>query len=290
MTRQYLRSYTLHIDNGENRKSINGLRISFEIIKSLQSTPNICKLVIFNPNEQTKSILQDRLTKITLNAGYAGYEKLLFTGRVRTSLINRQREDETITVFSGDGQRDWEQAFFNKTFSGSIRVDEVIKQIASTFTETATNDIASIGNISDKLLGQSLSGMSRDIMDTFAKQYGFQWSIQDNVFNITKNNAVDTSSGIIVVNALTGMIGEPTITERGADVKTLLNPEAKPNRQFRIESIGAGVQQGNLYLREAVKTRAQGVYKIFEVIHKGDTHSNTWDSTLKGQGNYVSNR
>ena len=281
MTKQYLRDYSLTISDESTTKTIRGLRIAFEVTKSVQSTPNLCKLVIYNPNQQTKSILQKRLSRIVLTAGFVDSIRLIFTGRVRNSTLTAGA-DELLTVYAGDGQRDWESAHFNKTFSPNTNIDNVIKQLAGTFTETSSVKILDFERIKDMIRGQSLSGMTKDILDTFAKNYGFQWSIQDGVFEVVGNDKADTRPGVMIVNATTGMIGEPTVTEIGADVRLLLNSGAKPNALFRIESIGAGIQQGNLFFAQHRRTRAEGTYKILEVVHRGDTHDKQWTSDLKG--------
>ena len=289
MTRQYLRQYTLVLDDGENQRIIRQLRIGFEIKKSIQSYPNLAKIVIYNPNKDTISVCQKKYSKVLLSAGYENDEKLLFKGQIRTALINKKGVDQIVTIFSGDGQKDWEGSFFNKTYSSDTKLDVIIDQLVGSFQNTTKGIIPKLGSIGDKMRGQTLSGLTRDILDQFAQNYGFQWSIQDGVFNLRKNNEIDTSTEMLVINSLTGMIGEPTVTHIGADVKILLNANAKPNAAFKVESIGSSVQQGNLYFQEPRKTRAEGIYKIFEVVHNGDTHSDEWSTSIRGQSNYANN-
>jgi hypothetical protein len=289
MTRQYLRQYTLVLDDGENQRIIRQLRIGFEIKKSIQSYPNLAKIVIYNPNKDTIAVCQKKYSKVLLSAGYENDEKLLFKGQIRTALINKKGVDQIVTIFSGDGQKDWEGSFFNKTYSSDTKLDVIIDQLVGSFQNTTKGIIPKLGSIGDKMRGQTLSGLTRDILDQFAQNYGFQWSIQDGVFNLRKNNEIDTSTEMLVINSLTGMIGEPTVTHIGADVKILLNANAKPNAAFKVESIGSSVQQGNLYFQEPRKTRAEGIYKIFEVVHNGDTHSDEWSTSIRGQSNYANN-
>jgi len=78
------------------------------------------------------------------------------------------------------------------------------------------------------------------------------------------------------------MIGSPTVTDKGVEVKTLLNPAVKPNSSILIESIAETVSRGNLFFRKLKSTRAAGKYKVVEVKHKGDTHSNEWSSSILG--------
>ena len=73
------------------------------------------------------------------------------------------------------------------------------------------------------------------------------------------------------------------VTEIGADVTTLLNPSLLPNRAFLIESVNADVTIGNLFFRNIKRTTAEGLYKIQEVVFKGDSRDGDWLSSVKGR-------
>jgi len=137
--------------------------------------------------------------------------------------------------------------------------------------------------VADKMRGQVLSGSSKDIMDNFAEEYGFSWSIQDGEIIITPEQEPLEGDEAVLVTAATGMIGSPTITEIGVDVTTLLNPRLLPNRGFIIESINAEVTIGNLFFRNVKRTTAEGFYKIQEVVFRGDSRDGDWLSSVKGR-------
>lgn len=284
MARQYKRKYELTISPvNQNPKIITDLRVKFEITKTLLSYPNLCKLEIYNPNAETLSYLQRKYTNITINAGYEGNVRLLFTGDVRNVFQNRKGVDRILTVYAGDGERAWQNATFNKTFTSSVSIQSVINDVLKTFEGISSGVIEGIPNVKDKLLGQTLSGSSRDILDTFAKEYGFTWSIQNQEVIITPiENPIEGDEAVLITSA-TGMIGSPTITEIGADVTTLLNPRLTPNRAIKIESVNADVQLGNLFFRNIAKTSGEGVYKIQEVTFKGDSREGDWLSIVKGR-------
>ena len=284
MARQYKRVYDLTIipKDGETR-IIKGLRITFEITKSILSFPNLCKLVIYNPNEDTLSSLQKKFTKIVLNVGYEGDVRLLFKGEIRNVSQNKNSVDRLITIFAGDGERDWQNATFNRTFTENVTISSAIEDVLKTFKDVTIGSIEGLPQVADKLRGQSLSGSSKDILDGFGDEYGFDWSIQDGEIVITPIDSPIQGDEAVLVNAATGMIGSPTVTEIGADVMTLLNPRLLPNRAFKIESVNADIQLGNLFFRNIKKTTAEGTYKIQEVIFKGDSRDGEWTSSVKGQ-------
>ena len=284
MARQYKRAYDLTIipTDGDARV-IKDLRINFEITKSILSFPNLCRLNIYNPNEDTLAALQNKFTKIVLNAGYEGDVKLLFKGEVRNVFQNRAGVDRLITVYAGDGERDWQNATFNKTFTENVTISAAIEEVLKSFEEVTVGVVNGLPQVADKLRGQTLSGSSKDLLDQFAEEYGFDWSIQDGEVIITPVESPLEGDEAVLVNAATGMIGSPTVTEIGADVTTLLNPRMLPNKALQIESVNADIQLGNLFFRDVKRTTAEGTYKIQEVTFKGDSREGDWVSSVKGR-------
>ena len=283
MSRQYKRSYELTITSPDGTsKIITDLRINFEITKSILSFPNLCRLTIYNPNSETISLLSRKFSKISLNAGYEGNMRLLFKGEVRNVFRARQQPDSTVTVYAGDGEKDWQNSTINKTFSESVSVKSAIDEVLKTFKNTSIGVIEGLPSSSDKLRGQTLSGSSKDVLDEFAKEYGFNWSIQDGEINIVPEESVLESDDAVVISSATGMMGSPTITEIGADVTCLLNPRLLPNKAFKIESVNADTQIGNLYFREVKRTTAEGTYKIQESLFRGDSFEGDWLVSVKG--------
>lgn len=284
MSRQYKKSYDLTVIpvDGDTRV-IKDLRINFEITKSVLGPPNLGMIEIYNPNPDTLAALQNKFTKVILNAGYEGNVRLIFKGDIRNVLQMRQGPDRIATVYAADGDKDWKNSTFNKTFAESVSIKSAIDEVLASFSGLTIGPLEGIPDEPDKLMGQTLSGSSKDIMDVFADQYGFNWNIQDGEMVVTPIDQPLEGSAIALINSATGMIGSPTLTEIGADVTTLLNPSLMPNTSFKIESQTANVSMGNLFFRNINKTTAEGTYKIQESVFKGDTHNSTWFSVIKGR-------
>ena len=284
MARQYKRVYELTvIPPGGEARVIKGLRVSFEITKSILSFPNLARITLYNPNQDTLSALEEKYTRIVLNAGYEGDLRLLFKGDVRNVFQTKTGRDRLLTIYSGDGEKSWQNATFNKTLSESLSVSSAIQEVLKTFSDVNIGTLQGLPQVADKMRGQVLSGSSKDIMDNFAEEYGFSWSIQDGEIIITPEQEPLEGDEAVLVTAATGMIGSPTITEIGVDVTTLLNPRLLPNRGFIIESINAEVTIGNLFFRNVRRTTAEGLYKIQEVVFRGDSRDGDWLSSVKGR-------
>lgn len=283
LTRQYIRDYKLIIQpvTGSSRE-ISQLKIDFEITKSVLSFPNLARIDIYNPNKDTEAALKEKFTNVILNVGYVGNLKLIFKGEVRNVFNSKIGTERIITVYAGDGQRDWQNTLFNKTFAENVPTNEVIRELLSSFKSLSLGTIEGLPTAADKLRGQTLSGSSKDILDTFAAEYGFTWSIQDGEVVTTPIERPIVGTEAVVINSATGMVGSPTITEIGVDVTTLLNPDLLPNRVFQVESVASDVSLGNIFFRNVKKTSAEGLYKIQEVTFKGTNRDGDWLSTVKG--------
>ena len=284
MARQYKRVYELTvIPPGGEARIIKGLRVNFEITKSILSFPNLARITLYNPNQDTLSALEEKYTRIVLNAGYEGNLRLLFKGDVRNVFQTKTGRDRLLTIYSGDGEKSWQNATFNKTLSENLSIRSAIQEVLKTFSDVNIGTLQGLPQVTDKIRGQVLSGSSKDIMDNFAEEYGFSWSIQDGEIVITPEQQPLEGDEAVLVTATTGMIGSPTITEIGVDVTTLLNPRLLPNRGFIIESLNAEVSIGNLFFRNIKPTTAEGLYKIQEVVFRGDSRDGDWLSSVKGR-------
>jgi len=283
VSRQFKRSYSLTLSDGTKARTITGLRVSFEIKQSLLSFPNLAKIEIYNPNQDSLSIMQKRYSELTFNAGYAGNLRLLFKGQIRNVFQKKVGADRIVTLFAGDGERDWQNSTFNKTLSENTTIKQVINKIAQSFTNTSIGILQGVDVPADKLRGQTLSGPSKDILDKLAEDYGFQWSIQDGDLTVVPNQKTLDGLDVVLINQATGMVGSPTITQLGVNVTTLLNPDLVPNRAFQVQSTSANVAIGGLQFREIKRTSGEGLYKTFQVTFIGDTYGPSWFSTVEGR-------
>lgn len=284
MSTQYKRAYELLLISQEGEsKSIKDLRVNFEITKTVLSFPNLAKISIYNPNEDTLSLLEEKYSSVVLNAGYEGNLRLIYKGQIRNVYQTKLGVDRIVTFYSGDGERDFQTAIFNKTFSENVSISAAIKEVINSFKEVTIGTINGLPQVADKLRGQTLSGSSKDILDNFAEEYGFTWSIQDGEVIVTPVEEPLQDEEAVLINASTGMIGSPTVTDIGANVTCLLNPRLLPNKAVKIESVNSELQLSGLLFREVKTTRGEGTYKIQEVVFKGDSREGDWISTVKGR-------
>jgi hypothetical protein len=284
VSKQFKRIYELNITTPDGlSRTITELRINFEIKKSVLSYPNQARITLYNLAPDSLAALQTKFSKLVLNAGYEGNLKLIFTGDIRNVYQEKRGVDRLTTVYAGDGQQAWQNSNFNKTYVETMTVQTVVNELISSFSEIGKGVIEGVPAIASNLLGQTLSGSSKDLLDSLADEHGFNWSISDGEINIAPVETPLTSSEAVLISSATGMIGSPTVTEVGADVTTLLNPSLSPESAITIKSIGSDLALGNLYFRDVKRTNAEGTYKIQEVIFKGDSREGEWTSAVKGR-------
>lgn len=281
---QYLRSVRLVFAGSDDARDVTDLRVAFEITKSMRSYPNLAKIDLYNPNEDTVNYIRARDPLVLLYAGYRDNARLIFKGRIRNLFVNKKGVDRIVIIYAGDGDRDWQRARYNKTLGGNVSLKDTVLDIFQSFIsdDVSVGPVEGLTTIADKLLGQTLSGSSKDIMDGLANDYGFEWSIQDGELTTQQLDAPLTSQTAVLINQTTGMVGSPTITEIGADATTLLNPDLLPGRAFRIEADSQDVALPNLQFRRLKRTAATGLYRAYEVMFIGDTRGPSWLAKVKG--------
>ena len=127
--------------------------------------------------------------------------------------------------------------------------------------------------------GWSYAGIAKNGLDDACNALQVQWSIQNENLIILPINEV-AAKPPHEINVNTGMLGVPQqFTYRaqylpgvarlvGWRVRTLLRPEILPGDEVRIQS-------------NKVNYNLDGSFKVIGIVHNGDTHGNSWDSTIE---------
>lgn len=283
MTRQYGRNYKLLISNANTTLAIEKLRVSFEVTKDLRGYPNLARIEVYNLSRESRNKIQNEFDDIIFNAGYDGNVKTLFLGKIKNVTHARKGEDTITTIYAGDGQKDFESSFSSFTLAEGATVGDILRNVISAFSETTLGLVEGVDLEQDKLQGYSVSKPSRKVLDELAREYNFDWTIEQGVLKVISRDSFERVE--FEISRATGMINSPAITEIGADVAFLLNPEVLPGRVISIKAVAADVNLANLQFRgqERVRTEATGRYRVVKITHTGDTHADEWVSNVVGE-------
>jgi hypothetical protein len=259
------------------------LRISFHVEKTAVGKPNDATIKIYNLAPSTESRISDEFTDVVLNAGYKTGIGLIFKGNI--TLVSREKTGpDTITeIACGDGDEDYRNAFLNETVAAGTDDNHVITRAAGSFTAGTVQGPSQIPSTA-RARGRVLTGPTRDVLESIARANGCNWSIQDGRLVVLPADQMLPGSAILI-SPSTGMVGAPTVTDKGFKVKTLLNWQYKIGGAVKIDSAYAQMKAKKLLNSKTSAQRARlppnGICKVVKITHTGDTRGNDWYSELE---------
>lgn len=268
--------------------SVDGLRVQFEVTKTVYKNPNHASIKIFNLLETNEHHLKKEYTELRLFAGYRGQEQLLFQGNIRFSYFYRDGLDHIAELECGDGDKDYHNTVVDRfTIGKDGNEAQVIEYMLGLMTSTKKGHIKGKNLQKSRTRGKSYSGNLRDIMDRIAKNNDAHWSIQNGKLVLVPVDDVLPEEAILV-SSDTGLLGAPEVNDKGITVKVMLDPRIMPNgklwlqnnelRGMRISDQQTGQERKMKGPKEPLRKDPDGVYKVFAVKFKGDNRAVDADS------------
>ena len=277
---QWIRYCNLFVSgSGGSGLNLSELRVTFEIKKTENETPNHGEIKIYNLATDTEARIINEFTNITLQAGYQDGYGVIFNGQIVQSKRGRDNgTDSYLVIEASDGDVAYNYALVNKTLAaGSTQADHVNAANGSMGLQTGVTET----NATALPRGKVMYGSAKDIMRQSAQSNGQNWSIQDGALQILKTSSVLPNQAI-VLNSKTGLVGGAEQSTKGVKAKCLLNPNIKVGQKVQINEndvalakISSKKSNKNPENKPAPLTH-DGVYKVIAVEHKGDTRGNDW--------------
>ncbi len=274
------------VDSGE------GLRIAFDITKTIQSSANKARIQVYSLAQATR----DRISKgdvVRLRVGYQDALELAYEGEVSRSQSGRAGPEIVTTIECGDGVEAFKAQDCKRTFPAGTTVSAVVQAVARRFTEALPDDKSNpvtwgptakrktkAARLSTRTLAQdlaalerglklqgfstvlrrsmSVAGNARDVMDALARMWRFDWSVQDGALQAVGYGASLVGSATMLSSA-TGLLGIPEVTNFGVKVTALLIPTVRPGAMLKLQS-----------------ATATGQYRVETVHLQGDTRGQGW--------------
>lgn len=247
-------------------------RMSFNITKTLDKEPNNCEIVVTNLSPTTRQSLQQKGTKVRLEAGYKSIGmQTLFQGDARTADPVRNGPDWDTTIRLGDGERAWRYARVSQSWSPGTPVSNVLKTLAQAMgigNGNVNAKAAAIGAVLDQ--GWMAVGSAARAFDKLIVSLGKTWSIQDGDLQIL--DPYETlSTPIPDITPTTGLIGSP---EMGSP-----STKGKP-AYLQFKCLLTVVKPGGKV--KLTSERYNGYIRVHKIVYTGDTHGGDWYSTIYG--------
>lgn len=259
-------------------RRIEGLRVSFKITKTLDSTANKCAVSIYGLNEASRSVIKStKKPPLILEVGHEEERGIIFSGE-GTRPISEKGRDGWVTTIEGLTGMSAGRRFVNEGFGPGAKPGDVIRKIADKMGVKSKEAFARLkagdfdGAVSTFAQGITISGPAKPELDKLARTLGFEWSIQDGELQILKPAEVAKNQAI-KLSLESGLIGtpKPIKDEKRPGVPlvkatAILQPGFVPGRQVVIES-------------ETVVGR----FKLEKVDMSGDTHGQAFFADLEGR-------
>lgn len=275
--------------------TIEDLRITFNVIKTLNGLPSSAEITIYNLDSEYRTLFEiiDGL-EIQLSAGYEDSGIfLLFDGEV-TNVINMYQKPDWMTKFYAyNSKRVMNDSVTNKSLPPNLDAEQMVGELINRMegvSEGVKTGVQSLFNKDESLLHKTLRGQSwsenlKTLWDRISKTFDFDYAIDNKVVDVVPKNQPATDEPPIPINqtSIPQMIGAPERTEIGVNVKSYLYPQARVLRRFQIESSAVTTNIGNLLFVVRPPIQNEGIYRIDRLVHTGDTHSNTWQTHFFGR-------
>jgi len=292
MDLQFPRAVKVVFSNSLSSFDVANLRITFEIQKSLSMYSNLCQLKIYNLSYPTRAKIGAEYSHASVYTGYGEQMSLLFDGDIQNVFHRRDGGPDTVTIcYCQDAGRVIQDTISSISRDGGTPFDPLfkglIKDLGVPIGEIQINVPDVIGGG-----GYTFRGKTEDILNRLGDTYRFNWYIANGKFYAVGENQVLTRFPTIFISQTTGMVGSPTLTEIGMQVRTLLNPGLSPGARVTVQSVGTTVEFQNTYfydIKQTIGDNQKGrAYKILRAVHTGDTRGNDWYTDIETQANWSS--
>lgn len=291
MARLFGRKWSVQID----RTTFNDFDMSFQIVRTTKPEPNTCELHLYNLSADERGALEGtsllappaspggaagaaaallgKGIPVKIEAGYEEADATIWLGDLRTIESHHEGPDWITVLGSGDGEKAFQQSRINLSFGKGTPIATVVTALVKAMglgpgnmplylARLAVSPTASL--ITSQ--GLVLSGSASSLLTNIAQSVGLEWSIQDGVVQFTERG-LPTLGQVVLVSPSSGMVGEPTIDNKGiVTVKMLMIPNVVPGAVIVVNS-----------------ERIKGNFRIETATYEGDTSGQPWYITAVGK-------
>lgn len=280
-----MRKFSLKID-GKNfivHNEYRQFRVTFFSRMRYTDRLSFLDLAIYNLSRDTAI---DQGAEIEFSAGYEEEFDRIFKGKIVTVLKERDGANIVTRLLCRSGASDARPSIDVSLGSGATAV-QALQACASAWGLALNLDDEQFKDAPVFTRGYSLNGDIPKVLNALASQIGFQWLSTSDALYVDRNDK-PTAGDPREVSLFTGMIGVP---EAEGDVKGIfvrvtmrLSPRMRIRTNIELKSEYASYSTGNFYIVPPENGgKMSGVYKVVEVLHRGDSLGDKWETEIRGQ-------
>ncbi len=253
--------------------SRNGLRISFDVQKTLSGAPNQATIEVYNFAPSTRATLLRELTRINLRVGWENRSGLaLASGGLLSAVSTKEGSDIKTTLTFLDGYGGMVKGVSDSSFEGKQDIEEVVKSVAKGMPGVTVSPSKIKVNGKTGSRGRIVTGRSVSELNRLAEEYGFSWSVQNGAFqalddkqSFTKEFEISNQKKNLfkAIPILTG----PDQIKIGVEISAFLDPNITPGDKVKLIS--------------TVNPELSGGYKVDKVNFVGDAFDNAYSMTIQ---------
>lgn len=255
-------------------------KMTFNIIVDFGGYVSYADISIYNLSQDTIGRVFKRGASVGLRAGYMDSIDYIFKGRINNILRERIGPDTITRIIARGGTQPATQQV-NTTLGKNAVITDIIKQCSDAMGYPLVIKTGDFTSINPYPRGYSLNGDPRQCLDKLAQTHKFSYVIEnDRIVVVGENSYRDGSP--YVVRQEDGMDGIPEITENGADVTVRLSPKIRIGGRIDIRSQLATFNFSNLYFNQIPESAGKGIYRVFRLVHSGDSWGDDWTTRVTG--------
>lgn len=280
-----MRKFSLRIDGKDFivHNEYRQFRVTFFSRMRYTDRLSFLDLAIYNLSRDTAI---DQGAEIEFSAGYEEEFDRIFKGKIVTVLKERDGANIVTRLLCRSGASDARPSIDVSLGAGATAV-QALQACATAWGLALSIDEQQFKDAPVFTRGYSLNGDIPKVLNALASQIGFQWLSTSDTLYVDRNDK-PTAGDPREVSSFTGMIGVP---EAEGDVKGIfvrvtmrLSPRMRIRTNIELKSEYASYSTGNFYIVPPENGgKMSGVYKVVEVLHRGDSLGDKWETEIRGQ-------
>lgn len=237
MSTKYLRDVSLVLNGGA--LVIRDLKVSFNVSKSLSAENNSASFQIWNLTAANRSRFKQEFREVEFYAGYTPPQGgsnvgLIFKGFLRDVEHNDDETEIITSIECGDGDKGTRKGTVAKTHPTGTKPKTIIDDVVNEMPEITPGEMKGLDDLPASLRPVVTMGGGVRELDKLARSGKFYWTINNG--QLETMGEKDTIGATTIISQQTGMLGVPSVTDKGVNVEVLLEPQIAPGRQIDIRS------------------------------------------------------